>query len=407
MGREDISRLVNVIIHLRGIFRTSFPISRLICDATAIGGCGAAFLRFVPPITQRALMTYLVHSAHSSDVTDSSVRTQGCCRCAHPDVPSCWPSSCACSRSRRSLIGVYGWDEEDFAQAIRDAATGVFVDVRRRRGLRGATYAWANSTRLQATLADLGIPYVHRLDVAPSDATRHIVARDAIADGIGYRERTILSEDAPPACSESGVYSFIATSQSTLGLCAVLVPGLHRRSQATLEEFGMESARFDSLARAVVAARTRRHALTVLVGGTLGLLELTETSANKGKGGKGGGGKGGGKNKNKNKNPCDEFAGEEMCGGRCCNVLVDKCCRNTSCCDRAQGCSVSGICSDCPKSSDPCQVAVCNSEGLVRYDPRCSSDAHCCSGTCCPNNGLNKCCPGKTGCWDPNTPCPA
>ena len=44
-------------------------------------------------------------------------------------------------------IGVYGWDEEDFAQALRDAAPDVFVDVRRRRGLRGSTYAWANSTR--------------------------------------------------------------------------------------------------------------------------------------------------------------------------------------------------------------------------------------------------------------------
>lgn len=92
-------------------------------------------------------------------------------------------------------IGVYGWDEADFVQAIRDAAPDMFVDVRRRRGLRGATYAWANSTRLQATLAGLGIPYTHRLDVAPSDATRHIVARDAIADGIGYRDRTILSQE--------------------------------------------------------------------------------------------------------------------------------------------------------------------------------------------------------------------
>lgn len=92
-------------------------------------------------------------------------------------------------------IGVYGWDEADFIQAIRDAAPDVFVDVRRRRGLRGAAYAWANSARLQATVKDLGIPYAHRLDVAPSDATRHIVARDAIADRIGYRDRTILSQE--------------------------------------------------------------------------------------------------------------------------------------------------------------------------------------------------------------------
>jgi uncharacterized protein (DUF488 family) len=92
-------------------------------------------------------------------------------------------------------IGAYGWNEEDFARAIRDSTPDVFVDVRRRRGLRGHAYAWANSTRLQAMLADAGIPYVHRLDVAPSDATRHIVAKDAAAAGIGYRDRTFLSQD--------------------------------------------------------------------------------------------------------------------------------------------------------------------------------------------------------------------
>ena len=92
-------------------------------------------------------------------------------------------------------IGAYGWGEEDFVQAIRDAAPDVFVDVRRRRGVRGRAYAWANSTRLQATLADSGIPYLHRLDVAPSDATRHIVAKDADAAGIGYRDRTSLSQE--------------------------------------------------------------------------------------------------------------------------------------------------------------------------------------------------------------------
>ena len=107
-------------------------------------------------------------------------------------------------------IGVYGWDQEDFAQAVRDAAPDVFVDVRRRRGLRGADYAWANSARLQATLADLGIPYVHRLDVAPSDATRHIVAKDAVADGIGYRDRIILSQEYHEAYGKDVLATFDA-----------------------------------------------------------------------------------------------------------------------------------------------------------------------------------------------------
>jgi uncharacterized protein (DUF488 family) len=92
-------------------------------------------------------------------------------------------------------IGAYGWNEEDFVQAIGDASPDVFVDVRRRRGLRGRDYAWANSNRLQAMVADAGISYVHRLDVAPSDATRHIVAKDANAAGIGYRDRTSLSQE--------------------------------------------------------------------------------------------------------------------------------------------------------------------------------------------------------------------
>ena len=107
-------------------------------------------------------------------------------------------------------IGVYGWDEGDFTQAIRDAAPDLFVDVRRRRGLRGATYAWANSARLQATLKGIGIPYIHRLDVAPSDATRHIVAKDAIAEGIGYRDRIILSPEYHEAYGKEVLATFDA-----------------------------------------------------------------------------------------------------------------------------------------------------------------------------------------------------
>lgn len=136
-------------------------------------------------------------------------------------------------------IGVYGWDEQDFVQAIRDAAPGLFVDVRRRRGLRGAIYAWANSTRLQATLAGAGIPYVHRLDVAPSDATRHIVAKDAIADGIGYRDRIILSQEYHDAYGKEVLATFDAEDfaaslgddvESIMLFCVERVPAACHRS---------------------------------------------------------------------------------------------------------------------------------------------------------------------------------
>jgi uncharacterized protein (DUF488 family) len=147
-------------------------------------------------------------------------------------------------------IGVYGWAEEDFAQEVQDAAPGVFVDVRRRRGLRGATYAWANSTRLQVTLADLGVPYVHRLDVAPSDATRHIVAKDAIADGIGYRDRTILSQEYLDAYGQEVLARFDAQAfvtslgedvASIMLFCVERVPAACHRSllaEQLAEQFG-------------------------------------------------------------------------------------------------------------------------------------------------------------------------
>ena len=136
-------------------------------------------------------------------------------------------------------IGVYGWDGEDFVQAIRDAAPDLFVDVRRRRGLRGRAYAWANSARLQAMLAGSGIPYVHRLDVAPSDATRHIVAKDANSEGIGYRERTSLSQEYVDAYGKEVLEGFDAAGfvaslgegvESIMLFCVERVPVACHRS---------------------------------------------------------------------------------------------------------------------------------------------------------------------------------
>ena len=69
-------------------------------------------------------------------------------------------------------IGVYGFDEAGFFRALQDAKVDTLCDIRYRRGVRGATYAFANSQRLQARLADLGISYLHRRDLAPSKAVR-------------------------------------------------------------------------------------------------------------------------------------------------------------------------------------------------------------------------------------------
>lgn len=71
-------------------------------------------------------------------------------------------------------LGVYGFDADTFRAALERANIDIFVDTRRRRGVRGPQYAFVNSQRLQNLLAGLGIRYVHRLDLAPSNETRQI-----------------------------------------------------------------------------------------------------------------------------------------------------------------------------------------------------------------------------------------
>ena len=76
-------------------------------------------------------------------------------------------------------IGVYGFDETTFFQALREAGVDTFCDIRRRRGVRGTRYAFANSRRLQKRLSELGIQYRHLLELAP---TAEIRERQKTAD---------------------------------------------------------------------------------------------------------------------------------------------------------------------------------------------------------------------------------
>ncbi len=94
--------------------------------------------------------------------------------------------------NRLVTIGAIGFTPETFFQALRDAGVDTFIDVRRRRAVRGHDYAFANSRRLQARLAELGIRYVHRLDLAPPNAAREQQAAADQAAGIARRKRTTL-----------------------------------------------------------------------------------------------------------------------------------------------------------------------------------------------------------------------
>lgn len=90
-------------------------------------------------------------------------------------------------------IGVYGYSEEEFFGALQEAGVDTFCDLRQRRGLRGATYAFANSKRLQGRLAELGIRYLHRKDLAPTKAIRQRQKEADKKSKTAKRQRNTLS----------------------------------------------------------------------------------------------------------------------------------------------------------------------------------------------------------------------
>jgi uncharacterized protein (DUF488 family) len=65
-------------------------------------------------------------------------------------------------------IGVYGLSEKEFFKKLIDNNIDTFCDIRFRRAVRGAQYAFANSQRLQNKLAELSITYLHETGLAPT-----------------------------------------------------------------------------------------------------------------------------------------------------------------------------------------------------------------------------------------------
>ena len=92
-------------------------------------------------------------------------------------------------------IGVYEFDLPTFLAALRAHDTRLVIDVRQRRGVRGARYAWANAKRLQAALADAGIIYSHHRELAPTTELRQLqyAADDRL--GVGKRSRDELDPE--------------------------------------------------------------------------------------------------------------------------------------------------------------------------------------------------------------------
>ncbi|MGI8999103.1 MAG: DUF488 family protein [Candidatus Limnocylindria bacterium] len=84
-------------------------------------------------------------------------------------------------------IGVYGLSGDEFVARLREAEVAAVADVRLRRGVRGAEYAWANLGRLEKRLAAEGIAYLSFRDLAPTAEIRAL--QTAIDEGSGTRKR--------------------------------------------------------------------------------------------------------------------------------------------------------------------------------------------------------------------------
>ena len=90
-------------------------------------------------------------------------------------------------------IGAYGLDADRFLALLREHGVDTVIDVRLRRGMRGSTYAWANSRRLQSALAAAGIGYAHARQLAPTREVREVQHEVDRREGSGKRARQVLS----------------------------------------------------------------------------------------------------------------------------------------------------------------------------------------------------------------------
>ena len=94
-----------------------------------------------------------------------------------------------------ATVGVYESSLNDFLETLRRYQVALLVDVRQRRGVRGREYAWANSLRLQAALAQAGIQYRHVPELAPTTELRQLQYREDDRLRVGKRSRVELADE--------------------------------------------------------------------------------------------------------------------------------------------------------------------------------------------------------------------
>lgn len=91
-------------------------------------------------------------------------------------------------------IGVYNSTEKEFFDKLTQNNIDTFCDIRQRRGVRGAKYAFVNSNRLQQRLNDLEIKYGYVPDLAPTTEIRELQKEIDEEKGELKRERQGLGK---------------------------------------------------------------------------------------------------------------------------------------------------------------------------------------------------------------------
>ncbi len=91
-------------------------------------------------------------------------------------------------------IGVYNSTEQEYFYKLTENNIDTFCDIRQRRGVRGAKYAFVNSNRLQQKLYELDIKYGHIIELAPTSEIRELQKEADAQKGELKRDRNELGK---------------------------------------------------------------------------------------------------------------------------------------------------------------------------------------------------------------------
>lgn len=93
-------------------------------------------------------------------------------------------------------LGVYGFTEDAFFSALVENEIDLFIDIRARRGVRGARYKFVNSSYLQRRLKEMDIAYAHMKELAPTPRIR------GLQDQADQQQRLARRSDRQHLCKE-------------------------------------------------------------------------------------------------------------------------------------------------------------------------------------------------------------